>query len=181
MASSTGQGTGGVVLDVQDLQTHLFTRWGVTRAVDGVSFRIREGETLGLVGESGSGKSMTALSLLRLLPEAARIVGGRILLDGDDIVRMSMADVRRMRGRKISMILQDPQTALNPVFTVGDQLMESIAEHGGRGEASCLRRMVRQAHHERWSDAGTTDGSGRRNDEQGAENRCRSGRWRCCA
>ena len=108
----------------------------MTRAVDGVSFRIREGETLGLVGESGSGKSMTALSLLRLLPEAARIVGGRILLDGDDVVRMSMADIRRMRGHKISMILQDPQTALNPVFTVGDQLMESIAEHGGRGEVS---------------------------------------------
>ena len=128
----TEQDTGNVVLDVQDLQTHLFTRWGVTRAVDGVSFRIREGETLGLVGESGSGKSMTALSLLRLLPEAARIVGGRILLDGDDVVRMSMADIRRMRGHKISMILQDPQTALNPVFTVGDQLMESIAEHGSR-------------------------------------------------
>ena len=133
-ASNSARQGGNVVLDVQDLQTHLFTRWGVTRAVDGVSFRIREGETLGLVGESGSGKSMTALSLLRLLPEAARIVGGRILLDGDDVVRMSMADIRRMRGRKVSMILQDPQTALNPVFTVGDQLMESIAEHGSRGE-----------------------------------------------
>ena len=124
---------GNVVLDVQELQTHLFTRWGVTRAVDGVSFQIREGETLGLVGESGSGKSMTALSLLRLLPEAARIVGGRILLDGDDIVGMRMADVRQMRGRKISMILQDPQTALNPVFTIGNQLTESIAANRGRG------------------------------------------------
>ena len=134
MTGSGAEQDGNVVLDVQDLQTHLFTRWGVTRAVDGVSFRIREGETLGLVGESGSGKSMTALSLLRLLPEAARIVGGRILLDGDDIVRMRMSDVRQMRGHKVSMILQDPQTALNPVFTVGDQLMESIAEHGSRGE-----------------------------------------------
>ncbi len=130
--SSAGQG-GNVVLDVQELQTHLFTRWGVTRAVDGVSFQIREGETLGLVGESGSGKSMTALSLLRLLPEAARIVGGRILLDGDDIVGMRMSDVRQMRGRKISMILQDPQTALNPVFTIGNQLTESIAANRGRG------------------------------------------------
>ena len=134
MTGSGAEQGGNVVLEVQDLQTHLFTRWGVTRAVDGVSFRIREGETLGLVGESGSGKSMTALSLLRLLPEAARIVGGRILLDGDDIVRMRMSDVRQMRGRKVSMILQDPQTALNPVFTVGDQLMEAIAGHGGRGE-----------------------------------------------
>ena len=125
-----------VVLDVQELQTHLFTKWGVTRAVDGVSFQIREGETLGLVGESGSGKSMTALSLLRLLPEAARIVGGRILLDGDDIVRMRMSDVRQMRGRKISMILQDPQTALNPVFTIGNQLTESIAANRGRGRAA---------------------------------------------
>ena len=136
--SEGGVGRGNVVLDVQGLQTHLFTKWGVTRAVDGVSFHIREGETLGLVGESGSGKSMTALSLLRLLPEAARIVGGRVLLDGDDVVRMGMAEVRQMRGSKVSMILQDPQTALNPVFTIGNQLMESIAARG-RG-----RRWVRE-------------------------------------
>ena len=148
------------MLDVQDLRTHLFTKWGVTRAVDGVSFYIREGETLGLVGESGSGKSMTALSLLRLLPEAARIVGGRILLDGDDVVRMRMPDVRQMRGRKVSMILQDPQTALNPVFTIGNQLRESIAAHGSRndwrrprgyvkGRAMEVLRMMRVAAPER--------------------------------
>ncbi len=136
-------GGGNVVLDVQELQTHLFTKWGVTRAVDGVSFQIREGETLGLVGESGSGKSMTALSLLRLLPEAARIVGGRILLDGDDIVRMRMPDVREMRGRKISMILQDPQTALNPVFTIGNQLTESIAARSGRNGGRRSKQSVR--------------------------------------
>ncbi len=129
--SSEGQGR-DVVLDVQDLQTHLFTRWGVTRAVDGVSFSIREGETLGLVGESGSGKTMTALSLLRLLPEAGRIVSGRVLLDGDDIVRMPPSAVQQLRGRKVSMVLQDPQTALNPVFTVGNQLMESIATNRSR-------------------------------------------------
>lgn len=153
--NSAGQG-GNVVLDVQGLQTHLFTRWGVTRAVDGVSFQIREGETLGLVGESGSGKSMTALSLLRLLPEAARIVGGRILLDGDDIVGMRMSDVRQMRGRKISMILQDPQTALNPVFTIGNQLTESIAANGGRRTREAVKaramevlRMMRVAAPER--------------------------------
>ncbi|MCY4582519.1 MAG: ABC transporter ATP-binding protein [Chloroflexi bacterium] len=142
-ANSAGLG-GNVVLDVHELQTHLFTKWGTTRAVDGVSFRIHEGETLGLVGESGSGKSMTVLSLLRLLPEAARIVGGRILLDGDDVVQMGMADVRRIRGRKMSMILQDPQTALNPVFTVGNQLMESIAAHRGSNGTRESRANVKK-------------------------------------
>ena len=145
-----------VVLDVQELQTHLFTKWGVTRAVDGVSFQVREGETLGLVGESGSGKSMTALSLLRLLPEAARIVGGRILLDGDDIVRMRMSDVRQMRGRKISMILQDPQTALNPVFTIGNQLTESIAANRGRGEVPASAGMTEKGAGTTEKGAGTT-------------------------
>ena len=158
--SSTGQGGGNVVLDVQELQTHLFTKWGVTRAVDGVSFQIREGETLGLVGESGSGKSMTALSLLRLLPEAARIVGGRILLDGDDIVRMRMSDVRQMRGRKISMILQDPQTALNPVFTIGNQLIESIAAHGGRGEVPASAGTTEKGAGTTEKGAGTSGGGG---------------------
>ncbi len=142
------------VLEVRDLSTHLFTRWGVTRAVDGVSFSIAEGETLGLVGESGSGKSMTALSILRLLPDAARIVGGSIVLDGDDVVAMKMADVRRMRGRKMSMILQDPQTALNPVFTVGNQLIESVKAHGRSGAPARERavevlRLMRVAAPER--------------------------------
>jgi oligopeptide/dipeptide ABC transporter ATP-binding protein len=116
-----------VVLDVRDLHAYLATRWGVVRAVDGVSFSLREGETLGLVGESGSGKTMTALSLLRLLPEpAGRIVKGRVLLDGDDLVTKSEREMRRVRGRKISMILQDPQTSLNPVFTAGNQLIEAL-------------------------------------------------------
>ena len=133
-----------VVLDLRELRTHLFTRWGVTRAVDGVSFAIREGETLGLVGESGSGKSMTALSLLRLLPDAARIVGGRILLDGDDVAAMSAAQARELRGRKISMVLQDPQTALNPVFTIGNQLRESIAGRLRRERANRSGAAVRE-------------------------------------
>ena len=150
MSASETSGTNGasgaapVVLDAQELRTHLFTRWGVTRAVDGVSFAIREGETLGLVGESGSGKSMTALSLMRLLPDAARIVGGRILLDGDDVAAMSEAQARELRGRKISMILQDPQTALNPVFTIGNQLRESVAERLRRAGASRSRSAVRE-------------------------------------
>ena len=109
-----------VVLEVKDLHTYFFNRRGVTKAVDGVSFSIREGETLGIVGESGCGKTMTALSLLRLIPKpAARIVSGEILLEGEDLVTLSDNDMREVRGRKISMILQDPQTSLNPVFTIG--------------------------------------------------------------
>ena len=116
-----------VVLEVKDLHAYLYTRWGVVRAVDGVSFALREGETLGLVGESGCGKTMTGLSVLRLLPEpAGRIVQGQVLLQGEDLVRKSEAEMRRVRGRRISMILQDPQTSLNPVFTIGDQLVEAL-------------------------------------------------------
>jgi len=116
-----------IVLEVKDLHAYLYTRWGVVRAVDGVSFVLREGETLGLVGESGCGKTMTGLSVLRLLPEpAGRIVQGQVLLEGEDLVTKSEAEMRRVRGRRISMILQDPQTSLNPVFTIGDQLVEAL-------------------------------------------------------
>ena len=116
-----------IVLEVKDLHAYLYTRWGVVRAVDGVSFALREGETLGLVGESGCGKTMTGLSVLRLLPEpAGRIVQGQVLLEGEDLVTKSEAEMRRVRGRRISMILQDPQTSLNPVFTIGDQLVEAL-------------------------------------------------------
>lgn len=95
--------------------------------MDGVSFSLREGETLGIVGESGCGKTMTALSLLRLIPKpAARIVSGQIILDDEDIVPISDKEMRNVRGRKISMILQDPQTSLNPVFTIGNQVMEAL-------------------------------------------------------
>jgi oligopeptide/dipeptide ABC transporter ATP-binding protein len=109
----------------------------VVKAVDGVSFTLREGETLGLVGESGCGKTMTALSILRLLPRpAGRIVGGQILLEGEDLVGKSDREMRRIRGRRISMILQDPQTSLNPVFSVGNQIVEALRVHrrdGGTG------------------------------------------------
>jgi len=98
--------------------------------VDGVSLILREGETLGLVGESGSGKSMTALSVLRLLPEpAGRIVRGQILLEGEDLLTKTEAEMEKVRGRRISMILQDPQTSLNPVFTIGNQVIEGLRVH----------------------------------------------------
>ncbi len=122
------------VLEIRDLHAHLETRWGVVRAVDGVSLTLHEGETLGLVGESGCGKTMTALSVLRLLPQpAGRIVSGQILLDGEDLVTKSEREMEQVRGRKLAMILQDPQTSLNPVFSIGNQLVEALRVHR-RGE-----------------------------------------------
>jgi oligopeptide/dipeptide ABC transporter ATP-binding protein len=126
------------VLDVRDLAMYLYTRWGVTKAVDGVSFKLKAGETLGIVGESGCGKSMLALSLVRLTPQpASRVMGGQVLLDGTDLLALSSRNMQRVRGRKISMILQDPQQSLNPHFTIGNQLMETMKVHDAgadRGE-----------------------------------------------
>ncbi|MBI2359775.1 MAG: ABC transporter ATP-binding protein [Deltaproteobacteria bacterium] len=118
------------MLQVENLKTHFFTRWGVVKAVDGVSFSLREGETLGLVGESGSGKSVTCLSILRLVPKpAGRIVGGQILFEGRDLLSLGEREMRKYRGRQISMILQDPLTTLNPVFTIGAQVREPLRIH----------------------------------------------------
>ena len=131
-----------IVLEVRDLHTYFFNRWGTTKAVDGISFTLRQGETLGIVGESGCGKTMTALSLLRLIPKpAARIVSGEIILDGEDIVKKSDNEMRHIRGRKISMILQDPQTSLNPVFTIGNQLIEAL----GIYQRSPRKQMISRA------------------------------------
>ncbi len=115
------------VLEVKGLTTHFFLRRGVVKAVDGVSFSLQRGEVLGLVGESGCGKSLTALSLMRLLPKGgARTIAGEVRLGGEDILTYSPRQMRDIRGRRISMILQDPQTSLNPVFTIGEQLREAI-------------------------------------------------------
>jgi oligopeptide/dipeptide ABC transporter ATP-binding protein len=135
---------GDVVLEVHDLHTHIFTRWGVVRAVDGVSFYLRQGETLGIVGESGCGKTMTALSLLRLVPRpGGRIVQGKILLEGENLLEKSDNEMRHIRGRRISMILQDPQTSLNPVFTIGNQLIEGIRiHHRQESYQSLVRRAI---------------------------------------
>ncbi|NQW23023.1 MAG: ABC transporter ATP-binding protein [SAR202 cluster bacterium] len=132
-----------VVLEVNDLHTYFFNKRGVTKAVDGVSFSLRAGETLGIVGESGCGKTMTALSLLRLIPKpAARIVSGEIILDGEDLVPKSNKEMREVRGRKISMILQDPQTSLNPVFNIGDQLSEALGIHKPLSKAEKVVQAV---------------------------------------
>ena len=111
--------------------------------MDGVSFSLRQGETLGIVGESGCGKTMTALSLLRLIPKpAARIISGEIILDGEDIVSKSDKEMRKLRGRKISMILQDPQTSLNPVFTIGNQLIEALGAHQTGARKGMIQKAV---------------------------------------
>src|SRR5438445_654375 len=137
-----------VVLDVRGLRAYLYTRWGVVRAVDGVSFALREGETLGLVGESGCGKTMTGLSLVRLLPEpAGRIVEGQILLEGEDLVTKSESEMRHVRGRRVSMILQDPQTSLNPVFTIGDQIVEALRLHHADGERALAAASLHRGAH----------------------------------
>jgi oligopeptide/dipeptide ABC transporter ATP-binding protein len=134
---------GDVILEVEDLHTYCFTRWGVVKAVDGVSFSLRQGEALAIVGESGCGKTMTALSLLRLLPRpAARIVKGAIRLEGENLVEKTERQMRQVRGRRISMILQDPQTSLNPVFTIGNQLIEAIKIHHDNGGADLEKRAV---------------------------------------
>ena len=130
------------VLEVRDLVTYFFLRRGVVKAVDGVSFSLRRGEVLGLVGESGCGKSLTALSIMRLLPRSgARTIKGEIVLDGRDILGCSPTEMRDIRGRKLSMILQDPQTSLNPVFSIGNQLREALARRL-RNVADILRESV---------------------------------------
>ena len=119
------------VLQVEDLQTHFLSFGGarVVKAVDGVSFSLHEGETLGLVGESGSGKTTTCLSIVGLLPRGARIVGGRVVFEGEDLTRMSQRELRRIRGRRIAVILQDPMASLNPLFTIFRQVAEPAFFH----------------------------------------------------
>ncbi len=117
-------------LEVKGLKTHFITRRGVVKAVDGVTFSVGEGETLGIVGESGCGKSVTCLSILRLVPApAGRIVAGEIFIDGENLLLKSPKEMRKIRGAKVSMILQDPMTSLNPVFTIGNQVAEPIKIH----------------------------------------------------
>ncbi|MBI2162823.1 MAG: ABC transporter ATP-binding protein [candidate division NC10 bacterium] len=128
--TSTHASGNEILLKIEGLQTHFSTEAGTVRAVDGVSLMVRKGETLGIVGESGCGKSVTALSILRLIPNPpGRIVGGRILLEGRNLLDLPEDEMRKVRGASISMIFQEPMTSLNPVFTVGDQIAEGIRLH----------------------------------------------------
>ncbi len=118
------------LLEVQDLRTYFHTKSGVVKAVDGVSFTLEAGETLGIAGESGCGKSMTALSIMGLVPQpAGRIEGGKVLLSGEDLLTKSRQEMQAIRGKELGMILQDPMTSLNPLFTVGNQLVETLRQH----------------------------------------------------
>ena len=132
-----------VVLKVDDLRTYFTTRWGTVKAVDGISFDLRRGETLGIVGESGSGKSVTMLSLMRLIPmPPGRIVSGSIVLDGEDLLQMSESEMNKIRGSKIALIIQDPMTSLNPVFTIGNQVSEAIKIHQDIPKRSVMEQAL---------------------------------------
>jgi len=134
--------TGAPLLELDRLSTHYVSAQGlrVVRAVDEVSLKLHAGETLGIVGESGSGKSTLALTLLRVLPPAARIVSGRMLFEGEDLVRKSEDEMREIRGKRIAMILQDPMASLNPLFTIGNQVGEPIRVHEGASRATAWER-----------------------------------------
>jgi oligopeptide/dipeptide ABC transporter ATP-binding protein len=131
------------ILQVEDLHASFFTRKGVVKAVDGVSFHVDEGETFGIVGESGCGKTVTGLSILRLLPEpGGRIVGGSIILEGTDLLALSKKEMRAYRGKMISMILQDPMTSLNPVYSIGDQIAEAVRLHQNLPDSMVRHQVV---------------------------------------
>lgn len=132
-----------LLLRVTNLQTYFFTDDGIAKAVDGVNLEIHKGETLGLVGESGCGKSVSALSILRLIPDPpGRIVDGQILFKGKDLLKLSNSEMRKVRGNEISMIFQEPMTSLNPVFTIGNQIAEAVQLHQGLSKRASLEKAI---------------------------------------
>jgi oligopeptide transport system ATP-binding protein len=131
------------LLQVKDLRTHFFTDEGVVRAVDGISYDVQEGETMGLVGESGCGKSVSALSILRLIPSPpGKIVGGEVWFDGQDLLKVDEDEIRHVRGNRIAMIFQEPMTSLNPVLTIGRQITEALELHLKMNRNAANRRAV---------------------------------------
>ncbi len=135
------------LLEVKNLKTHFFTDAGVLPSVDGVSFHIDAGETLGIVGESGCGKSVTAMSILRLIPDPpGRIVGGEILFRNVDLTKLPIKDLRRIRGNDIAMIFQEPMTSLNPVYTVGNQIIEAITLHQNKDAEQARALAIAMLH-----------------------------------
>jgi oligopeptide transport system ATP-binding protein len=144
------------LMQVKDLRTYFYTEEGLVKAVDGVTFDVQEGETLALVGESGCGKSVSALSLLKLLPiPPARIVSGEVLFEGDDLMKLNEEELRKIRGNRIAMVFQEPMTSLNPVLTIGKQLTEALElhlkldKHAASARAVELLEMVGVAEAER--------------------------------
>ena len=138
------------LLEIADLRTHFFSEDGTTRAVDGLSFSIAPGETLGIVGESGCGKSVTALSIMRLLPrKSGRTVGGSVRFDGRDLLALDESEMRQIRGNRLAMIFQEPMTSLNPLHTIGEQIAEAVRIHQRLPNAAALERaeeMLRLVH-----------------------------------
>jgi oligopeptide/dipeptide ABC transporter ATP-binding protein len=130
------------LLEVKDLRTSFFTDAGEVRAVDGVSFAVEPGKLMGLVGESGSGKTASVLSVMRLLPERARVMGGAVLFEGRDLIKLSEPEMRAVRGAKIAMIFQEPMTSLNPVFTIGSQIGEAVRLHQHTARRETLERTI---------------------------------------
>src|SRR4026207_1096203 len=130
------------LLEVKGLKTYFYTEDGIVRAVDGVNFEVYPGEVLGIVGESGCGKSVTSLSIMRLISKPGRVDAGEILLDGENLLNLSEDEMTKVRGNRISMIFQQPQTALNPVFRVGDQLSEVLSVHQDLGKEAGRKRAV---------------------------------------
>ncbi len=131
-----------MLLEIENLKTHFFTEAGIVRAVDGVSLSLQAGRSLGLVGESGCGKSMTALSILRLVPPPGRIVEGEIVFKEKGLLKLSSEEMRRVRGNEISMIFQEPMTSLNPVFTVGNQVGEAFRLHQKLGRKEAREKSI---------------------------------------
>jgi peptide/nickel transport system ATP-binding protein len=129
-------------LEIENLKTYFYTWAGVVKAVDGVSLKVREGETLGLVGESGSGKSVTALSMLKIVPRPGKIVGGRIIYKGEDLLEKNESEMQKFRGKEVSYIFQDPATSLNPVFTIASQLIEVIRQHQNVTKQEALEKAL---------------------------------------
>jgi len=141
--AADGAAPGGIVLEIEDLRTHFFTPAGVVRAVDGVSYAVRAGETLGVVGESGCGKSVTALSVLRLVANPpGRIVGGAIRFGGANLLDLAEPEMEAIRGNEISMIFQEPMTSLNPLLTVGRQIAEAISLHQALGPRDAMAKAT---------------------------------------
>jgi peptide/nickel transport system ATP-binding protein len=130
------------LLEIDNLKTYFYTWAGVVKAVDGVSLRVKEGETLGLVGESGSGKSVTALSTLRIVPRPGKIVGGSILYRGESLLEKEESEMQKFRGKEVSYVFQDPSTSLNPVFTIASQLVEVIQRHQSVTKQEALEKAI---------------------------------------